>query len=109
MNCEKHENWHAHCQRCCEEEIADLHTQVTEHDDFLFALSEKAPHLMGCAKTGSGGWICDERCLVARVEVQKNNIEVLLAENRSLEEQLKEALLNVAQHLRTPMFNGNPD
>lgn len=44
MTCEKHENWHAHCQQCCGEEISALRDELDTLRDQVVDLSEEIEH-----------------------------------------------------------------
>jgi len=42
VTCEKHENWHAHCQQCCGEEISALRDELDMLRDQVADLRDEA-------------------------------------------------------------------
>ena len=77
--------------------------EVKDMNGLIFELSKKAPHLNGCAKLVNGGWLCDERCLVDKLEKTEAHLresdrvmDEVLEENSKLEalvKELREALI----------------
>lgn len=72
--CEKHDNWHAHCQRCCAERIQRL---IEERDLERHRVNELRRELpqYDCRRTGGpvsdiSGRHCplDKPCLTCRLE-----------------------------------------
>ncbi len=73
--CEKHDNWHAHCRRCCAENTDRLAARVRELEEALRHVVEWSVAARASDAIGQTIWlevIEDARAALAATE-EKNN------------------------------------